>query len=72
MVRTSLPHLVGGTRSFCLLQRLELKHEVKGMLHRLETLAFFLRAFLGLWRWVRALVAMQGLALYLERIVASS
>jgi len=30
------------------------------------------RAFLRLWRWVMALVAMQGLALYLERIVASS
>jgi hypothetical protein len=30
------------------------------------------RAFLRLWRWAMALVAMQGLALYLERVVATS
>lgn len=30
------------------------------------------RAFLPLWRWVMALVAMQGLALYLERLAATS
>ena len=74
MVRTSLHYLGGGTRSFCLLQRLELKHQVKGMLRRLETLTLFLflRALLALWRWVMALVATQGLALCLERIVATS
>ncbi len=72
MVRTSLHYLGGGTWSFCLLQRLELKHQVKGMLRRLETLTLFLRVLLGLWRWVMSLVAMQGLALYLERIVATS
>jgi hypothetical protein len=72
VVRTSLHYLGGGTRSFCLLQRLELKHQVKGMLRRLETLTLFLRAFLGLWRRVIALVAIQGLALCIERIVATS
>ncbi len=72
MVRPSLHYLGGGTRSFCLLQRLELKHQEKDMLHRLETLTFFLRALLTLWRWVMALVATQGLALRLERIVATS
>ncbi len=72
MVRTSLHYLGGGTRSFCLLQRLELKHQVKGMLRRLKTLTIFLRAFLCLWRRVMALVATRGLALYLEGIVATS
>ena len=72
MVRTSLHYLGGGTRSFCLLQRLELKHQVKGMLRRLETLTLFLRSLLGLWRWVEALVAIQEPALYLERIAAAS
>jgi hypothetical protein len=72
VVRTSLHYLGGGTRSFCLLQRLGLKHQVKGMLRRLETLTLFLRAFLALWRWVVALVAFQGPALYLERIAATS
>lgn len=72
MVRPSLHYLSDGTRSFCLLQRLELKHEVKDMQHRLETLIFFLRACLGLWRWIVALVAIQRPALYLERIVATS
>ena len=72
MVRTSLHYLGGGTRSFWLLQRLELKHQVKGMLRRLETLTLFLRALLALWRWVMALVATQGLALCLELIVATS
>jgi hypothetical protein len=72
VVRTSLHYLGGGTRSFCLLQRLELKHQVKGMLRRLETLTLFLRALLGLWRWVVALVAIQGPALHLERIAATS
>jgi len=42
------------------------------MLRRLETLALFLRAFLGLWRWGVALVATQGLALCFEGIVAAS
>lgn len=72
MVRTSLHYLGGGTRSFCLLQRLELKHQVEGMLRRPETLALFVRALLGLWRRVMAFVATQGLALCLERIVATS
>ena len=72
MVRTSLHYLGGGTRSLCLLQRLELKHQVKGMLRKLETLTLFLRAFLGLWRRAIALVATQGLALCLEGIVATS
>jgi len=72
VVRTSLHYLGGGTWSFCQLQRLDLKHQVKGMLRRLETLALFLRAFLGLWRRVMALVATQGLALCLEPIVATS
>ncbi len=71
MVRTSLHYLGGGTRGFCLLQRLEPKHQVKGMLRRLETLTLFLRALLALWRWVVALVATQGLA-HLEGIVATS
>ena len=65
MVRPSLHYLSGGPRILCLLQRLELKHQVKGMLRRLETL-------LGLWRWVEALVAIQEPALYLERIAATS
>jgi hypothetical protein len=72
VVRTSLHCLGSGARSFCLLQRLELKHQVKGMLRRLETLTLILRAFLGLWRRVMALVATLGLALRLERIVATS
>jgi hypothetical protein len=72
VVRTSLHYLGGGNRSFCLLQRLELKHQVKGMLRRLETLTLFLRTLLALWRWVMALVAKRGLALYLEGIVATS
>jgi len=72
VVRTSLQCLGGGTRSFCLLQRLKLKHQVKGMLRRPTTLTLFLRAFLGLWRRVMALVATQGLALCLEPIVATS
>ena len=72
MVRTSLHYLGGGTRSFCLLQRLELKHQVKDMLRRLETLTPFLRALLASWRLVMGLVATQGLALCLERIVATS
>ncbi len=72
MVRTSLHYLGGGARSFCLLQRLELKHQVKGMLRRLETLTLFLRVLLGLWRRVMAFVASEGLALCLERIVATS
>jgi hypothetical protein len=72
VVRISLHYLGGSTRSFCALQRLELKHQVKGMLRRLETLTLFLRALLALRRWVMALVATQGLALYLERIVATS
>jgi hypothetical protein len=72
VVRPFLHCLGGGSRSFCLLQRLELKHQVKGMLRRLETLTLFLRALLGLWRRVMALVATQGLALCLERIVATS
>ena len=72
MVRSSLHYLGGGARGFCLLQRLELEHQVKGMLHRLETLTLFLRAFLGLWRRVMALAATQGLALCLEGIVATS
>lgn len=42
------------------------------MLRRLETLTLFLRALLGLWRWVVALFAIQEPALYLERIVATS
>lgn len=42
------------------------------MLRRLETLTLFLRALLGLWRWVVALVAIQEPALYLERIAATS
>jgi len=71
VVRTSLHHLSGGPRILCLLQRLELKHQVKGMLRRLETLTLFLRALLALWRWVVALVATQGLA-RLEGIVATS
>lgn len=41
------------------------------MLRRLETVTLFLRALLGLWRWVVALVAIQGPALRLERIVAT-
>ncbi len=72
MVCTSLHYLGRGARSFLLLQHLELKHQVKGMPRRLETLTLFLRALLGLWRWVVALVAIQGLALCLERIVATS
>ena len=72
MVRTSLHYLGSGTWIFCLLQRLELKHQVKGMLRRLETLTLFLRAILGLWRWVMVLVATQALAFYLERIAATS
>ena len=72
MVRASLHYLGGGTRSFCLLQRLELKHQVKGMLRRVETLTLFLRALLALWPWAMALVATQGLALLLEGIVAAS
>ena len=72
MLRTFLHYLRDGIRSFCLLQRLELKHQVKGMLRRLETLTLFLRALLALWRWVMALVATQGLALRLEGIVATS
>ena len=71
MVRTSLHYLSGGPRILCLLQRLELKHQVKSMLRRLETLTLFLRALLALWRWVVALVATQGLA-RLEGIVATS
>jgi hypothetical protein len=51
---------------------LELKHQVKGMLRRLETLTLFQQAFLGLWRRVMALVATQGLAPGLESIVATS
>jgi len=42
------------------------------MLRRLETPTLFLRARLGLWRWVVALVAIQEPALYLERIAATS
>jgi len=72
VVRTSLHYLGGGARSFCLLQRLELKHQVKGMLRRLEPLTLFLRAFLGFWRRVMAPVATHGLALCLERIAATS
>jgi hypothetical protein len=72
VVRTSLHYLGGGTRSVCLLLRLELKHQVKGMLRRLETLTLFLRAFLCFWRRVMALVATQGLALCLEGILATS
>jgi hypothetical protein len=72
VVRTSLHYLGGGTRSFCLLQRLELKHQVIGMLRTLETLTLFLRTLLALWRWVMAPVATRGLALYLEGIVATS
>ena len=72
MVCASLHYLGGGTRGFCLLQLLELKHQVKGMPRRLETLTLFLRALLGLRRWVVALVATQGPALHLERIVATS
>ena len=72
MVRPSLHYLSGGLRILCLLQRLELKYQVKGMLRRLETLTLFLRSLLGLWRWVEALVAIQEPALYLERIAATS
>lgn len=72
MVRTSLHYLGGGSRSFCLLQRLELEHQVKGMLRRLETLTLFLRDLLVLWCRVMALVATQGLGLCLEGIVAMS
>ena len=72
MVRTSLHYLAGGTRGFCLLQLLELKHQVEGMLRRLETLTHFLRALLGLWCRVLAIVAIQEPALYLERIAATS
>jgi len=72
VVRPSLHYLSGGSRSFCLLQRLELKHQVKGMLRRLETLALFVRTLLGLWRRVMALVATQGLTLCLEGIAATS
>jgi hypothetical protein len=72
VVCTSLHYLGSGTRSFRLLQRLELKNQVKGMLRRLETLTLFLRALLGLWRRLMAFVAAQGLALYLEPIVATS
>ena len=71
MVRTSLHDLGRGTRSFCLLQHLELKHQVKCMLRRLEPLTLFLRALLGLRRWVVALVAIQDPALYLEGIAAT-
>jgi hypothetical protein len=72
VVRTSLHYLDGGTRSFCLFQRLELKHHVEGMLRRLETLTLLVRALLGLWRRVMAFVAPQGPALHLERIAATS
>jgi hypothetical protein len=72
VVRTSLHYLGGGTRRFCLLQRLELKHQVKGMLRRLETLTLLFRALLALWRWVMALVATHGLVFCLEGIVATS
>jgi hypothetical protein len=72
VVRTSLHYRGGGPRSSCLLQRLELKHPVEGMLRRLETLTLFLRALRGLWRCVVALVAIQGPALYLESVVATS
>lgn len=72
MVRTSLHYLSSGSRNFCLLQRVELKPQVKGMLRRLEILTLFLRAFLGLWRRIVALVATQGVAFCLERIVATS
>ena len=71
MVRPFLHYLSGGPRILRLLQRLELKHQVKGMLRRLETLTLFVRAHLALWRWVVALVATQGLA-RLEGIVATS
>jgi hypothetical protein len=72
VVRTSLHYRGGGPRSSCLLQRLELKHPVEGMLRRLETLTLFLRTLLAFWRWVMALVATQGLELCLEGIVATS
>ena len=72
MVRPSLHYLSGGLRILCLLQRLELKYQVKGMLRRLETLTLFLRSLLGLWRWVMALVATHGLVICLEGIVATS